>query len=97
VIHSGQQNVITPFPIDSVNGALTLKHFGVQADLIYVDAGHEYESVFTDLMLYKTLVRPGGYLLGDDWFHPPIKRAVENALGDVEELSHDKFLWRRPS
>jgi len=96
VTHKGYQDIITPFPVDSYNGALCLKHWNVQADLIYIDAGHDYDSVFADLSLYKELVRPGGYLLGDDWFHVPIKEAVADALGEVRELSHDKFLWIRP-
>lgn len=87
---------ITPFPIDSINGGLTLSHFGVQADLVYIDAGHEYESVFMDLMLYKNVVRSGGHLIGDDWFHPPIKQAVADSLGEVVTKSHDKFLWVKP-
>jgi len=41
-------------------------------------------------------VRPGGFLLGDDWFHVPIREAVQDVLGEVQTLSHDKFLWGRP-
>lgn len=96
VVHIGFVDTITPFPIDSVNAALCLKHWNVQADMIYVDAGHDYDSVFADLTLYKELVRPGGFLLGDDWFHGPIREAVADALGEVKTLSHDKFLWIRP-
>lgn len=96
IMRTGLQNHLTPFPIDSVNGAHCFKQWNVQADMIYVDAGHDYDSVFADLSLYKELVRPGGYLLGDDWFHGPIKQAVADALGEVKELSHDKFLWIRP-
>ena len=96
VVHTGFVDTITPFPIDSVNGALCLKHWNVLADMIYVDAGHDYDSVFTDLNLYKELVRPGGFLLGDDWFHVPIREAVQDVLGEVQTLSHDKFLWGRP-
>ena len=50
-------------------------------------------SVRMDLDLYKDLVRPGGHMLGDDWFHPPIKQAVADSLGEVITKSHDKFLW----
>ena len=96
VIVTGLQDKITPFAIDSINGALTLKHFGIQADMIYIDAGHEYDSVYSDLTLYKDLVRPGGLLLGDDWFHAPIRQAVADVLGEVTTLSHDKFVWQRP-
>lgn len=97
VIHHGLTDHITPFPIDSINGGLTLKQLNVQADLVYIDAGHEYESVSADLNMYKDLVRPGGYLMGDDWFHPPIKKAVQDVLGDVETITTDKFIWKKPS
>lgn len=96
VVTEGLTEYITPFPIDSINGGLTLLHLDVQADLVYIDAGHEYQSVYMDLMLYRNLVRPGGHLLGDDWFHPPIKEAVADSLGEVITKSHDKFLWVRP-
>lgn len=94
VIHSGLTDYITPFPIDSVNGALTLEKYGVQADFIYIDAGHEYDSVKADLLNYRRLVKKGGILVGDDWFHGPIKQAVADSLGQVETFSHDKFIWR---
>lgn len=89
-------NHITALPMDSINAGLFLERIGVQADLIYIDAGHEYDSVKADLLLYSKLVRPGGYLLGDDWFHPPIKQAVADTLGEVVTLSADKFLWKKP-
>ena len=95
IVSEQLQNHVIPLPMDSTNSALTLTSLGIQADLVYVDAGHSYESVVRDLYMYKELVKHGGYLLGDDWFHPPIKRAVREALGDVETLSADKFLWRR--
>lgn len=96
IVQEGLTKHITPFPIDSINGGLVLKKLGIQPDLIYIDAGHEYQSVYMDLMLYKDILRPGGHLLGDDWFHPPIKDAVRDALGEVVTKSHDKFLWVKP-
>lgn len=95
VIHYGLTEYITPFPIDSVNGALTLKKYGIQADIIYIDAGHEYDSVISDLINFSALVKPGGILIGDDWFHQPIKNAVADSLGEVETFSQDKFIWRK--
>jgi hypothetical protein len=96
VINRGLTQYITPFPIDSINGGMTLEHFDISPDLIYIDAGHEYESVKADLDLYKNIVRRGGHLIGDDWFYRPIKTAVANSLGEVITKSPDKFLWVRP-
>lgn len=86
---------ITPFPIDSVNAAEVLKKFEVLADMIYIDAGHDYYSVRLDLILYSALLRDGGYLLGDDWFHEPIQRAAYEAFGQDKVIvkATDKFLW----
>jgi len=96
VHHHELTDKITPFPIDSINGALTLKHYGVRADLIYIDAGHEYPSVKADLLAYKDVLRDGGYLLGDDWFHEPIKKAAHDVFGpSVITKARDKFLWKK--
>lgn len=96
VVLCGLSDSITAVPIDSINGAHLLKVYGILADIVYIDAGHDYDSVKADLRLYKDIVRPGGILLGDDWFHPPIKAAVADTLGEVVTRSWDKFSWKRP-
>lgn len=67
VVLSGHADVITPFPISSNNAAVFLARKGVVADLIYVDGGHNYRDVKSDIEAYWPLVRPGGVLLGDDY------------------------------
>lgn len=93
VVHKGYQDVITPFPIDSYNGALCLKHWQVKADMIYIDAGHDYDSVYADFKLYKDVIRDGGYLLIDDWHHGPIREAANAVFGDTVKDFHGKALW----
>lgn len=93
VVHMGMTKHITPFAIDSINAAYTLYNLKIIPDMIYLDAGHEYQSVKMDLMTYATLLRPGGYLLGDDWHHEPIKQAVKETFKEITELSEEKFLW----
>lgn len=97
VVHFQLTDYITPLPIDSINGSEILAKLGVQPDLIYIDAAHDYVSVRNDLTNYATCLRPGGYLLGDDWFHEPIKRAAWDTFGkeNVIEKARDKFLWIR--
>ena len=50
----------------------------MQADAIYLDASHEYESVVADLVAYWRVLRPGGVLIGDDFDSswPGVVRAV---------------------
>jgi predicted O-methyltransferase YrrM len=95
VLHMNVADVITPFPCDSVNAALVLKKFGVVPDMVYIDAGHEYESVSADIKRWTELLRPGGTLLLDDAHHPPIQKAVADLLpGATKEA--EKFLWKKP-
>lgn len=97
VIHFELTDYITPLPVDSINGYEILSKLGIQPDLIYIDAAHDYVSVRNDLTNYAKCLRPGGYLLGDDWFHEPIKRAAWDTFGKdkVIEKARDKFLWIR--
>ena len=50
-----------------------------QVDLLFVDAGHEYEDVKADLAAWSRVVRPGGVIACHDFFsqmHPGVARAV---------------------
>lgn len=94
VVNNGLIKYITPLPVDSINGAEILKALDVVADLVYIDAGHDYNSVRVDLFVYSQILREGGYMLGDDWFHEPIKKAAYDALGEDKVIDKgDKFLW----
>lgn len=76
----GHADVIAPFPISSVQAAEVLKHYGIKAHAIYVDASHEYDAVLADLEAYKDLVHEGGILWGDDYGHeffPGLAKAVD--------------------
>ena len=76
----GHDDIIAPFPISSIQGAKVLEHYGIQADLIYIDAAHEYEAVSADMKAFWPLVKPGGIMLGDDYdgtSWPGVVRAVK--------------------
>ena len=52
------------------------------ADLIYIDASHDYEDVLRDLESYWPLVRDGGVMIGDDYGDwPGVTRAVDEFFG----------------
>lgn len=93
IIHQNLTEVITPFPIDSGNGALALNDWKVQADLVYIDAAHDFEYVQVDFIRYANILRPGGYILIDDWHHQPIKEAAKNIFGDKVFEIHGKAAW----
>lgn len=97
IVHEKLTDYITPFPIDSINAAEYFVANAIEADLVYIDAGHDYLSVRHELIQYSKVVKVGGYILGDDWFHQPIKDAAIDTFGEDKVItkSNDKFLWIR--
>lgn len=95
-LHAGLQDVLTPFPCDSINAFETLKKFNVAPDMIYIDAGHDYASVSADIKRWTEILRPGGTLLLDDAHHPPIQQAVADNIPNAIR-SYEKFLWTKPT
>lgn len=75
------EDVVLPLPLDSLNAAYVLKHFGVFADVIHIDGGHDYEAVMADLLAWWPVLSEGGVLVGDDYYPetgwPDVKRAFD--------------------
>jgi hypothetical protein len=95
VCHMGHQNRILPFPLDSASAAWWLMSHGIKADLIYIDASHEEEAVYQDLLDYRELLAPSGKIFGDDWDWASVRAAV-SAFAKDQNLSvahcHDKWV-----
>lgn len=99
---AGLSEAVYPMPMTSITAAYILRHWGIKADLIYIDAGHSQVEVTTDLETYAPLLRPGGVLLGDDYLPqwPGVVAAVD-AFSErhkyLLELKGEKFLFRVPN
>lgn len=79
-------HIIYPFPISSTQGAHYLKSHNVKADIIYIDAGHEYDSILLDAKLYWNLLNEGGVMIFDDYSWPDVARAVDDFFADKSAL-----------
>lgn len=77
VVDAGLQDMITPLPQTSENAAKILRYYKVEPDIIYVDAAHEKEPVFRDLMFFWPLLRKGGHLIGDDYKAKNVRAGME--------------------
>jgi len=75
-------DVIYPFPIASVQGAHFLSNKKLLADIIYIDAGHEYEAVLLDIKLYWNLLKSGGYMILDDYPWEGVKKAIDEFFSE---------------
>ena len=49
-------------------------------DILYIDGAHDSSAVSRDVCLYVPLVKPGGYVIFDDYAHPDVRRAVDMSL-----------------
>jgi hypothetical protein len=95
VCHRGHQHRIVPFPMDSASAALWFMSHGVKAALIYIDASHEEEAVYQDLVDYHQLLAPGGKIFGDDWDWAGVRAAVSTFARDhglAITHRHDKWV-----
>lgn len=54
-------------------------------DFIYIDASHDYENVKADIQAWLPKVKVGGTIAGHDIFHPPVRQAVIDTLGQYDE------------
>jgi predicted O-methyltransferase YrrM len=96
VIHAGHRDTILPLPVTGLCGAEILQHYRVVADLIYIDAGHSLDDVSIDLRRYWPLLRPGGFMIGDDYTDawPGVHQAVTQfCAANRLRLMSDKEKW----
>lgn len=76
VISHELQDYIIGLPNTTKNIHKFLSFMNISADLIYVDASHEYDDVVEDLTLYYELLKPNGYIFGDDVVFSSVKSAA---------------------
>ncbi len=73
VKHAGLTDRIIPVRMDSIEASKALH---VEADLIYLDAAHDTESVLADILAWYPHLKSGGMLCGDDWSWASVREAV---------------------
>lgn len=81
-----QEGRVIPLRMTSKNAANFLKSKGIQADIIFVDGGHEKPEVIEDIDNWTPLVKDGGILCGHDYYHEGyvwigVQQAVDEKFG----------------
>lgn len=86
--HQFLQNVVTfnqtgsvlPVPFSSGSALAKLCEWGVLADLVEIDAGHDFLSAWADINRGFRILRPGGVIFGHDYFTAADNRGVRRAV-----------------
>lgn len=86
------QNIVTP-----VQGTSLDVPSSVVPDWVYLDGGHDLQSVRTDLEVWWPRLVPGGILLGDDYNMTGVKIAWNEFAGreKVDLTVEDQLVWVR--
>jgi hypothetical protein len=56
-----------------------------QVDTIYLDSAHEAGETILELKAAWLILRPGGFIFGDDWSWQAVRRDVESFAADVSK------------
>lgn len=100
VMRTGFDDLIVPLPQTSENAAVILADLGVRANLVHIDAAHEYDAVMRDIRTYWDLLEPGGHLVGDDYHPrwPGVVRAADEfakSIGQPLSVVTAKFILKK--
>ena len=86
------QDIIVPYPATSENAAVVFGQARLTADVVYIDAAHEYEPALRDYVAYWDLLKDGGYLIGDDYIGWP---GVTKAADEFAERNNSPLVGGR--
>jgi predicted O-methyltransferase YrrM len=84
VVREGVADRITPLPMTSESAVIALKHLKARADIIHIDAAHEYDPVLRDFRAYWPLLSERGVIVGDDYImSDSVTRAANDFADEV--------------
>lgn len=91
VKHHNLTHKIIPCRMKTLEAAEALD---IMADLIYVDASHDEDSVYKDIMAWYPKLNQNGIMCGDDWSFESVQRAVTRAARELNQQIHvDRYFW----
>ncbi|XP_016649768.1 PREDICTED: uncharacterized protein LOC103332151 [Prunus mume] len=80
VVSVNATETVLPIPFSTGSGLDWLCKMGVYGDLIEVDAGHDFNSAWSDIIRAYRILRPGGVIFGHDYFTAADDHGVRRAV-----------------
>ena len=88
---------VTPYSnFEFVSGTSpqVLEQFGEgEFDICYIDADHNEEPCYADIVACQHIVKPDGWLAGHDWQWHDVQRAVRRAVGNARVHIFTDMSW----
>ena len=81
ILGAGEMSLSTAY-----HRSIAVNQFFTRFDRIYVDGDQSYEGATADLEQYRSKVKPGGFVAGDDYARNPngwMKDSVTRAVDDI--------------
>ncbi|KAK2353492.1 hypothetical protein P8452_74075 [Trifolium repens] len=80
VVTFNKTDSILGLPFSSSSALIALCEWGVWADLVEIDAGHDFLSAWLDINRGIRILRPGGVIFGHDYFIEADNKGVRRAV-----------------
>jgi len=95
---AGLDSIARLMPAPSSLALPQLLHEGLVADGAFVDGSHRFHEVFVDLYFLRKIIRPGGLIIVDDDWAPPVRTAVHYYVQNlgwtaIPDAFADGTLW----
>lgn len=90
---AGVEDIIIPIPQTAHIASLWFKQQGITAEMIYIDAAHDYYSVTQDVTAYLPLCT--NTIFGDDYMNRDfeVKQAINDLKLDIELVDNNFWLY----
>ena len=89
------KSVITP--IKGISWEAAKLYSDNSLDFVFIDAGHEYDSVIKDIKSWYPKVKTGGVIAGHDYTQPTcgVKRAVDEFFNNKIKQSEGCWIYEK--
>jgi hypothetical protein len=101
VYQAGLTGYVVPMPQTSSVAASVLERSRITASVVHIDAAHGYDDVMHDAAAYWNILKPRGYLIGDDYHEtwPGVVRAAGEfsaKVGRPLTIESPKWILQKP-